>query len=231
MNGRDFTERDKLKENQWLCYSVHWFFWHGLGPRVNLDRRVTANLYKLHLTDHIYRRSRPHPQGLRDYWMVSGIWKCHKSYSMAFTLSRSQPDETPMKQHLGKHLEWCSSFHNNSRDLWIPPPRQSPLKLFLEACGETLPGHFMLVYAFNLYLYVSRIYKRVNCAPTTFNSAILFEWSILISLSRWVSMSFNLSSSLLVGLSGLSVMLDDGRALISPAPFGVLGFSRSLACI
>lgn len=39
---------------QWLCYSVGTFCWHGLGPLVTLEGRVTANQHKVVLTHHLY---------------------------------------------------------------------------------------------------------------------------------------------------------------------------------
>ena len=38
----------------WLCYALGVFCWHGLGPLVPLEERVTANQYKVVLNDHLY---------------------------------------------------------------------------------------------------------------------------------------------------------------------------------
>ncbi len=81
------------------------FCWQGLCPRVPLEGRLTANQYKAVLTDHLYPvmkhfypdGSGLSPQGRRDHWMVWWVWKRCESYAVAFTVTRSQPGWTPMR--------------------------------------------------------------------------------------------------------------------------------------
>jgi len=82
----------------WLCYA---FCWHGLGPLVPLERRVTANQYKVVLSDHLY------PMMKHFYPDGSGL----------------QDDNAPIHRARGV-TEWFDEFKNNvNHMLW---PSQSP---------------------------------------------------------------------------------------------------------
>ena len=87
---------------RWLCYAVGGILLHGLGPLVPLEGRVTANQYKVVLSDHLY------PMMKHFYPDGSGLF---------------QDANDPIHRERGV-TEWFDEYENDvNHMLW---PSQSP---------------------------------------------------------------------------------------------------------
>lgn len=81
---------------------------YGSGPLVPLEGRLTANQYKVALSDHLYpvvKHLYPAGNGLlSDHhvpfrgldWIVWWVWKWSESYTIAVAVTWSQPSWTPV---------------------------------------------------------------------------------------------------------------------------------------
>lgn len=104
---------------------------HDLGLDVLLERRVTPNLPKVVLNDHLYyviKHFRPDGSGSLPAWQCSlpqesgarrlalRVWTWRKSYGMAFTLTRRRPNWRPLWDFIVMCQTVISSTISSSRD-------------------------------------------------------------------------------------------------------------------
>lgn len=91
----------QIKRTQWHSCAVGHFCCNGLCPHVPLEQSITANQYKLILSDHLYPVMKHLYSDRTGHFLDDSVlihrtvtdwmrWEWSKSYALTFTVTRSQ---------------------------------------------------------------------------------------------------------------------------------------------